>query len=303
MKRGCSVSSHRVDLRHQQGRKRLVSIRDVRIRLQLPQLRRSVMFHELKGNDGMERLLCTIVIGSEAEEISKHSIPLMQDYAARCKCDFKVLRASDISSEYGNAFYEKLQLAKELETYKRVLYVDADIIILPTARNLFSIVPDGLLGVSIIDNPGLAEKERLAIEKIYDFQIDKKTYFNAGVILTSRVNKPLFEPNPALVKRLVSLKNAGEVKALNDQCLLNYYAQEQNVPLFDIGKAFNFTRAWRSFGKRFQHDFIHYAGMSGQRTRLMRLDSSIAGKTIVFRVLRWIPVLSWMRDKLVATTN
>jgi lipopolysaccharide biosynthesis glycosyltransferase len=251
-----------------------------------------------------KNLLCTIVTGDEAKDIAQYSVPAMEAYAARCGADFQVLGESEYTQRYKQAFYEKLQVGRLLEQYDRVLYVDADIIILPDAQNVFDVCPRSHLGVTVVgDRLGSIANEHNALKQIFGFEIAKDSYWNAGVILASREHRGLFDIAHDTVKKWTDALEQRAVKALHDQSLFNFICQRDGLKLHDLGSRYNRTRAFGAFHARFKADFIHYAGLAGHRTRLMRKDAGVAKSGAILGMLRTVPPVSWLRDKLIAITN
>lgn len=249
-------------------------------------------------------LVCTIVSGEEASSIAQYSVPLMKAYALRIGAEFLILEKTFRTLEYGQEFYEKLQAGDLLSSFERVLYVDADIIILPGAPDLFQATSDEHFGVTVVGSALTSIQNEIdSLLKVFNYAIDPQLYFNAGVFLVSRKQQRIFTETLNDVKEWASAIQNGKVRALHDQSILNYLVQKHQIPISDLGKNFNRTRAFGNFHQRFRSYFIHYAGMSGQRTRLMKLDSRIANNPKMLALLKRSSLLAWLRDKLIAITN
>jgi lipopolysaccharide biosynthesis glycosyltransferase len=187
----------------------------------------------------------------------------MERYSERCGADFIRLRHSVVG--FHSDYFEKMYFVELLETYERVLYLDADILITPHAADIFS----------VYDDPGrmYAFNENLPTEAMNRDQYvtpllnacpqwplganGRLRYFNSGVLLISQAQRDAFkdfrEPPPGL-----------EVidEWFPDQTYLNYLAVKSNVPFGEIDYSFNRMHMGERDpkGERFAAHFIHYAG-------------------------------------------
>ena len=84
--------------------------------------------------------LVTVVIGSEFEEIAKHTIPRMEDAARRWNMDFKVIRRN---KRYPSPSFCKLDYPEGYDVY---VFADCDTIISKTCPNPVDQVPQGKFG-------------------------------------------------------------------------------------------------------------------------------------------------------------
>ncbi len=90
------------------------------------------------------RAIITVTIGDEYEDLSEITHPFMQRYAKKVGADFIVIRQREF--ERFPIFYEKFQLPWFLQTYKRVAFIDTDVLVSPQTPDLFEEVPEGHFG-------------------------------------------------------------------------------------------------------------------------------------------------------------
>lgn len=239
-----------------------------------------------------------MTFGDEAESIGKYSLPAMHCYAQRCNADFILLEPSTLSQNF-NAFYEKCQVADLLERYERVLYLDADILVSPDSPDVFSLVPVDQLGAVSV-NPVFRdlERSRRLTQQVLGPILWNQPYFNAGVMLVSRGQRPLLAIEPEIIHRWHHGVLALGEDSFHDQDLFNYRLNALGIPLFDMGRAFNFTRAWGGFHQRFGQSFVHYAGLKGVRNSLMRRDAGVIAKEWLRRLYAAHPWLVWLQDRV-----
>lgn len=187
----------------------------------------------------------------------------MQSYAKRCGAERVVLSPSQFS-EAANVFYEKLQLGNLLEQYERTLFLDADILVSPSNPNLFDLVPTSRFGMVSVE-PVFRQLERShrLISTLIGLVMWQAPYFNAGVMLASRAHQAMFEVDLSIVQLWHERAEAAGEGHFHDQGFFKHRLNQLGLPFKELGKSFNFTRAWGGFHKRFRHNFIHYVGLKG----------------------------------------
>lgn len=140
-----------------------------------------------------EFAVITICIGKEYEEMSKISHPTIKNYADKIGADFIV-----IDTETQTPHWEKFSLYKYLKKYKRIIFLDTDIIVRPDTPNLFDIVPYNKIGMF---NEGKYAYRRDALEQVFEAYEKKNlfpknwdsSYYNTGVMVFSRFHMDLFK--------------------------------------------------------------------------------------------------------------
>src|SRR3989344_7906914 len=91
----------------------------------------------------MRTALFTICIGDFYTKLSKVTHPTIKNYAQKIGADFIVKTETSFPLPH----YAKFEIAKLLETYDRVLYLDTDILVSPDTPNIFDIVPQDCVGM------------------------------------------------------------------------------------------------------------------------------------------------------------
>ena len=247
-----------------------------------------------------DRLIVTLSIGDEAQSIGSASMPLMQAYASRCHADFKVLGATHRSAG-AEAFYEKFQIRELLDQYQRVLYIDLDVLVNPMSPDLFEQVPQNAFAATSVET--VLSKAAIERRQIQDCLGDidwSHPYFNAGVMLFGQSAKPMLDFCEKNQNTWVQFIQANNLRTFHDQTLLNYALNQTKTEFCDLGRSFNFTRAWQQFNQRFSHHFIHYAGLSGNRDWQMHRDFRVFNSPSPFWLLRKSPSATWVFDRLSA---
>ena len=140
-----------------------------------------------------KRLIVTIMLGKDP---SYHFVKkAFKDYANKVDADFVCITkhsgdydfVSKKNSVFLKAIFEKLNLEKYLRYYERVLYLDADILITPAARNVFDVYDDPRF-VYMLDEGVIScrRRELDLISERLEKPVSDPHYYNAGVILISR---------------------------------------------------------------------------------------------------------------------
>lgn len=180
----------------------------------------------------------------------------MISYAKRIGARLKVWTQNN---GHTHIFYQKREIAKLLEEYDRVLYVDADVFIKKSALNIFHFVPNDRLGMcneyrddcrQYVDdccgryNPYASK----AGEKQLTFQDFNVCYYNAGVILANQGDRVFFA-NSILPEKL---------NGWMDQDWFNYRIVYNNYPMFNFGYEFNAMMHIPNILERLnEYHFIH----------------------------------------------
>jgi len=205
-----------------------------------------------------------IIITVSIREYSqlKGCIKSMMDYSKRIGVDFYNLRFPVIN--FHSVYFEKFIFVDLLDKYDRVLFLDADIMITPNAKNIFDYYPD--------DNVFYAYNETSDNELMdRDFCVEpllgdcphwpkdgnnKYRYFNSGVMLISKKHKNFF-------KDFRNVPNIpGVINKFPDQTYLNYMVVKNNIPFGYMDYSFNRMHLGvkDDNNERYKSDFIHYAG-------------------------------------------
>lgn len=206
------------------------------------------------------KALLTIAIGTDFQELTHLTHPAMSAYARQIGADFISLNTSD-----GAPVLEKFRIAEFFDLYERILFVDTDIVITGHCPDVFAFVPDSAFG-AWFPNPMIpgrfADQIARAQAELGDIGWTQN-YFNAGVMVASRVHRAIFE-NPKSEASFVRPENYFE------QTLFNYRVQKSQCQTIDLGFRWNHTNVVVD-QDRFKSHFIHYAG-KGHIPQLRRAD-------------------------------
>jgi len=158
------------------------------------------------------------------------------------------------------AWSEKLYIGELLKEYDRVLYLDADFIITPSARDIFEVYPD--TDTVYMFNEGLYRDRTPVIdeicrqlESVEDWQQrdGKLTYFNMGMLLVSK-QSPLLS-----LMKLSDLQSLCNSIKFYEQTYTNYIIQKHKIKYVEADSCFNRMDLLGNEGYQ-EADFIHYAG-------------------------------------------
>lgn len=189
------------------------------------------------------------------------TIPIIKNYAEKCDADFIQLTHGVIN--YANIYFEKFFFVDLLHRYDRVLYMDADVIITPNAKNIFNEYPDVNKFYAYNENDYTKDMDRDYIinpllEDVTDWgfgENGKRTYFNAGIFLVSK-------PQQSVFLNFKNVPNLPGIFEFGDQTYLNYLVNKNKIPYKSINHSFNRMHLGKKDdeGQRFNANFIHYAG-------------------------------------------
>jgi lipopolysaccharide biosynthesis glycosyltransferase len=136
--------------------------------------------------------------------------------------------------------FEKFQMYDTVSRYDRTLFVDGDVIIAPTAPDIFDIAPMGQLAFMNEYDHFVKNQENLRgvitdLRKRSNRGVTGKalawTYFNSGVFL--------IEPRFAWIVKDRPPSNLTN-KFLTDQRYINIRIYEQDLPVFRLPIAYNY---------------------------------------------------------------
>jgi hypothetical protein len=144
------------------------------------------------------KLVATMKIGDV--HYSKHTLSGIRDYARRCEADFHLIKEKDPRYEKcfsANKFQALTKLVEE--NYDTLLLLDLDILISPTAPNIFEQHSKGLWAMPAFE--GMRKRYLSNLDRYLGkipISLDASSYANAGVILIDRATAtkllPLLEP-------------------------------------------------------------------------------------------------------------
>jgi len=210
-------------------------------------------------------VVCTILVGEEFRRYpeTKMMVATARAYADRIDADFRVIR---VPPNGFNLYFSKFRIAELLDEYERVIYLDADMLVMPGCPDLFSVVPQEYQLGGYIEGwcrPKEVEAEWKAIVNVLGSRVSLdeylSEYINTGLFVASRCHRKLFE---MLGCEDAKKADDGLVQAdfhLNDQPLMNWGRAVLNIPLWGLHPEFNLM-VWHHPGaNRFRANVIHYA--------------------------------------------
>ncbi|MFW6353883.1 MAG: hypothetical protein ACOC3I_05810 [Verrucomicrobiota bacterium] len=201
------------------------------------------------------------------------TLPLMRQWAEREGWDFIVLNQRRLfhnpnwpRRRFG-LHVEKFQIHELMDQYERVLYMDADILVHPSAPSPFELVPPEAIGGVWDDTGPDAWKREHALARMASScgapPFPPRTgprFLNAGVLVMSAAHRPLWTfDRKAFVRG-----------RWPDQSLFNYRVHAAGVPVHELPETFNLMPlhhdAWDEREVRQSAFLVHYASQPAKRT-------------------------------------
>ena len=197
-----------------------------------------------------DTLVLTISIGDYYNEVAKLTTPSIQAYAKKIGADY--LNINEFNPHYITQKWNKFHIHELLNKYKRILYLDIDILVREDTLNLFEIVPENKLGMF---NEGRYTPRFEFLEQASEYYGEPlKTwngkFYNSGVMVISRIHKNIFK----LPK--------GQDFVETDQPYINLRILNDKVEMFDLDYKFNRMDILDRFCgiNRLDSYIVHYAG-------------------------------------------
>jgi lipopolysaccharide biosynthesis glycosyltransferase len=246
----------------------------------------------------------TLAIGEFYEKMAVFTHPLMKQFAEKCDSDFIVINEPRISKKTSlPPKYEKFQIADLLDIYERILFVDTDIIVLPTTPNLFQLVPGDKFAAVSEESFSGSKLEKKVTQAELGAITWENNYFNSGVMVIPRSAKPLFNATvPELKHWAIGDFRKEHPTLLNDQPYLNHAVNKTKTPYFELDSRFNHTRAMPGSNNRFNSYLVHFAGASGHRygSRLKQIerDSKVASNSFLMNLSIKFPLYRYVADRM-----
>jgi len=197
-----------------------------------------------------KNLVLTISIGDHYNNLSELTSPIIKKYADKIGADF--LNINEFNRQYITQKWNKFHIYDLLSKYKRILYLDIDILVRDDAPNLFDIVPESKLGMF---NEGRYVPRGEFIEQASEYYGEpiKKwngKFYNSGVMVISRKHRNVFK----LPKGVDYVET--------DQPYINLRITNDNVEMYDLDFRYNRMDILDKFCgiSRLDSYFVHYAG-------------------------------------------
>jgi len=196
----------------------------------------------------MKTAVMTVAVGGDWGDILLTSGPTIERYAKKMGSDFIVIRDGKFPTRLHA--YEKLRVRELLDSYDRVVVIDADCIVRKDTPSLLDLVPVGSFGAVI--KPPNPESERMWIRGIYESHARSlhlpvpnhgDLYFSTGVFVCDRGHRGVFSDPPVYAF------------AFYEQTYINIRVIEHGVPFFKIPCAFN---CWNVVSRGKEAYVLHY---------------------------------------------
>ena len=138
-------------------------------------------------------LVLTISIGDHYKKVSELSLPSIKAYAKKIGADF--LNIDEFNAYYITQKWNKFHIHELLNKYRRIIYLDIDVLVREDTPNLFEIVPENNLGMF---NEGRYTPRYEYLEQASEYYGEplkpwNGPFYNSGVMVISRIHKPIFK--------------------------------------------------------------------------------------------------------------
>jgi len=232
--------------------------------------------------------------------MANSSLPTIKLYAQKCNAELIIIEKFDDPTL--PAMYAKTKIYDLLMDYEKVLFIDIDILITPIAPNLFEMFSsynDIFAAVPVEHFYNGVNREKTNLQAALGAIAWTQQYFNSGVMLIGRSHAHILNSHDGLIQKWHQWKIDNGKTGLNDQSIFNYRINKGAQQLTELDRSFNFTRATQDFNKRFNSYFIHYAGLRGNRTKLMKRDKLALDNSLTFSLYSKYPLICKVRDAII----
>lgn len=195
-------------------------------------------------------LVLTISIGDHYQKVAKATEDSIKKYADKIGADY--LNINNFDPQYITQKWNKFHIHELLNKYKRILYLDIDLIIREDCPNLFEIVPPNKLGMF---NEGRYTPRFEFLEQASEYYNEplrtwNGKFYNSGVMVISRIHKNIFK----LPKGIDFVET--------DQPYINLRILNDKIDMFDLDYKFNRMDILDNFCgiSRLDSYIVHYAG-------------------------------------------
>ena len=157
-------------------------------------------FDTLGLNPDSKNCVATLAVGAKSKEQLALSEPFFKAYADRIGADYRPIKLN--YSHFPLA--EKFRLREYLEEYERVIFFDADVILMPTAEDLFAAVPEDAIGIHddyewVRNNRTHEDYQKVMGSQGWPCDETPKHKLNSGVMVLSKCHKGVFSPPLAVI--------------------------------------------------------------------------------------------------------
>lgn len=202
----------------------------------------------------MKNAIVTLVLGSDYDRIGSVSIPMLEEYARRTGAELIVLNRRSYPSYH--IHWEKFSLGPILDTYDRALWIDADTIVHPDAPSVFDEASADVFaafdeGKFFTDRPQEINREAefYGVASTPEQNDRGFAYFNAGVMLTGRAHRSLF-----------NIPFRAKSGPMSEQTYTNLQVALNRYKFKDLGIKWNCLHSLVAPASRRDVWIVHYAG-------------------------------------------
>ena len=231
----------------------------------------------------MKKLICTHT--SAHYEVARPIVyPIFKKYAKKVKADFIAVEDTLYNDDPA---MDRFRIKHFFKDYDRILYLDSDLVIRADCPNLFDIVPENRFGAydesssfgfkatfagygeapmkERIDHIiKLCKHRNITVPDILAGDIEKVSYFNAGVFVCSKRHKSLFDVNEVGTPPGVDIF---EQTAINLALILG------NVPVHHLPACFNQLTHNRMKDWLEASYIVHFAGVGSLNDRIPMMQA------------------------------
>lgn len=208
--------------------------------------------------------LVTVAAGAAGRRLLAASGPSMRRYAQRIGADFVAL---DWPGHPDWPMSAKFAIASTLDHYERIAYVDADVLLRPTAVNLFDLCEPHEFG-ACDELPFHRRSPKFGLEASYNqfrermgFDASRAShYFNAGVMVVPRSHRAVIE-----APRELWLPDRGVGRHCAEQHLANARLVASGLPFRLIDRRGNFQSWTPGFDAAPDDAVLHWSGAGSAR--------------------------------------
>jgi lipopolysaccharide biosynthesis glycosyltransferase len=231
----------------------------------------------------MNKLICTNTYGNY-EAVRSTVYPIFKRYAKKVKADFIAIEDSLFPND---PILDKFRIGEFLNTYDRLIYFDADLVIRSDLPDLFKIVPQNRFGAYDESSsfgfranfPSYGEAamfERIyhmiRLCKLWNLEIppvvlgdaDQFSYFNTGVYVCSKEHLPIFKTDASYVPLDIELP---------EQSYVNWGILTKNILMHHLPACFNQMTHNRVKDYLECSYVIHFAGLTTVDVRLPMMQA------------------------------
>lgn len=218
----------------------------------------------------MKTAIYTLNISLKENDIFQYCVESISEYAKKVSADF-IMRTDILDhvlsdeKDYKNVIMEKFYIKELLKYYDRVLYLDADVLIMPNAPNIFQwhIDPSALYLYNEVkfNNVDYGKYIKKIKQNINWTCADNGRYdfYNAGVMLAGRACSKAFE---FIEEEYFIMEN---LPMIVDQPYLFHNILKHNITIKELDKRFNTMVYFEDNGW-----FLHFANILDREDRIKK---------------------------------